>query len=134
MRRPKQLCRDCGKQVAVHKDGTLWKHAPNSIQCMTTRNVGEMCPESGRNVAGQRIVQVVTTIVITDSNSERVETYTSSRMEENLRGGRDCDVLAASRALEWNRKDLARQLDRAGAPLALVPAASPPCLDDEQAH
>lgn len=128
--RPKQTCTDCGKQVGVRKNGTLWPHVPPVDLLTETREWGERCPGSGRNVVGQRLIQVVVSIVITDSNSEHVEQYTSSRIEENLHGGRHSDVLAASRALEWNRKALAKQLDRTVPPLRSLPAESPPCEED----
>lgn len=82
---------------------------------------------------GQRIVQVVTTIIINDSDKEGFESYTSTSYMENINGGRDSDVLAASRALEWVRKDLSKQLDAAGPLLHVVPGdPAPPCLSPQE--
>lgn len=60
---------------------------------------------------GQRIVQVVTTIVISDSDLEDDETYTRVSSESHDGGSRAGDVLAASVAFERVRKGLRKDLN-----------------------
>lgn len=120
-------CPACGSNVQTYQGNDVYR-----CKGCGTDYAGEdsiPAPEPKR----QRIVNVVVTVVITDSDTERVETFNASRLEETTRIGRDCDVLAASRALDRCRRDIARQLDRAALSIVPpVPDSAPPCLSPQE--